>query len=126
MSNLLRVQISGPLSRFAPGCLEDLISKGYRPDTAAKQLQLIAHVSGWLAARETRGRLSDRLSRGAVLGGAARQHRHYFSSKGISPLLDYLRGFGAVPAASPISARTPSELLIVRYSAYLVERCPGL
>jgi hypothetical protein len=35
--------MSGPLSRFAPGFLDDVIRQGYRPDTGAKQLQLMAH-----------------------------------------------------------------------------------
>jgi hypothetical protein len=55
MSNPLAVQISGPLSSFAPRFLEDLIRQGYRRDTAAKQLQLMAHMSQWLAARELQG-----------------------------------------------------------------------
>ena len=122
MSNPLTVQISGPLSSSAPGFLEDLIRQGYRPATAAKQLQLMAHMSRWLAARELQGAdlTADRLEQ--FLAERRGDHRHYFSAKGISPLLNYLRGFGVVPAASPIVARTPSQLLIVRYSAYLVER----
>jgi hypothetical protein len=120
MSNPLRVDMSGPLSRFAPGFLDDVIRQGYRPDTAAKQLQLMAHLSRWLAARELQGAdlTADRLEQ--FLAERRGDHLHYFSAKGISPLVSYLRGFGGVPAASPIAARTPSELLIVRYSAYLV------
>jgi hypothetical protein len=45
MSNPLRVETSGSLSAFTPGFLEDLIRHGYRPETAAKQLQLMAHLS---------------------------------------------------------------------------------
>jgi hypothetical protein len=52
MSNPVRVEMFGPLSEFAPGFLEDLIGQGYRPGTAAKHLQLMAHLSGWLAAHD--------------------------------------------------------------------------
>jgi hypothetical protein len=45
MSDPLRVQLSGPLSVFAAGFLEELLGRGYRPGTAAKQLQLMAHLS---------------------------------------------------------------------------------
>lgn len=122
MSNPLRVELSGPVSAFAPGFLEELLRQGYRPETVAKQLQLMAHVSRWLAARELEG--SD-LSAARVeqfLAERRGDHRHYFSAKGISPLLNYLRGLGVAPAASPIGPRTPSEQLIDRYAGYLVER----
>jgi hypothetical protein len=39
------------LSAFAPGSLEELFRRGYRAETAAKQLPLMAHLSRWLAAR---------------------------------------------------------------------------
>src|SRR5215216_5379196 len=50
MSDPLRIQLSGPLSVFAAGFLEELLGRGYRPGTAAKQLQLMAHRSRWMAA----------------------------------------------------------------------------
>lgn len=52
MSNPARVGMSGPLSVFAAGFLEELVRRGYRPGTAAKQLQLMAHLSRWLGAHE--------------------------------------------------------------------------
>jgi hypothetical protein len=45
MSDPLRVQLSGPSSVFAAGFREELLGRGYRPGTAAKQLQLMAHLS---------------------------------------------------------------------------------
>jgi hypothetical protein len=50
MSDPLRIQLSGPLSVFAAGFLEELLGRGYRPGTAARQLQLMAHRSRWMAA----------------------------------------------------------------------------
>src|SRR5215218_5912193 len=52
MSDPFRVQMSGPLSVFAAGFRDELEGRGYRPDTVAKQLQLMAHLSRWLAAHE--------------------------------------------------------------------------
>lgn len=49
MSNPSRVQVSGPLAVFVPGFREDFIRRGYTPGAAAKELQLMAHVSRWLA-----------------------------------------------------------------------------
>jgi integrase len=37
-------------------------------------------------------------------------------------LLDYLRGLGVVPPAVPVAPSTPGEVLIERYSMYLLER----
>jgi hypothetical protein len=50
VSELLWVQVSGPLSVFAAGFGEELLERGYRPGTVAKQLQLMAHLSRWMAA----------------------------------------------------------------------------
>jgi hypothetical protein len=52
MSDPLRVQMFAPLSVFAAGFLEELLERGYRPGTAAKQLQLMAHLNRWMAARD--------------------------------------------------------------------------
>ena len=43
--------MSGPLSVLAPGLLEELTRHGYRPGPATKQLQLMSHLSRWLAVR---------------------------------------------------------------------------
>jgi hypothetical protein len=52
MSNPFRVEVPGPLSMFAAGFLDDLLRRGYRPGTAAKQLQAMSHLSRWIAARD--------------------------------------------------------------------------
>jgi hypothetical protein len=39
------------LSVFAAGFLKQLAGRGYRPGTAAKQLQSMAHLSRWMAAQ---------------------------------------------------------------------------
>lgn len=51
MADPSRVWITGPLSPFAQGFAAELARQGYRPNAAANQLQLIAHLSRWLAAR---------------------------------------------------------------------------
>jgi integrase/recombinase XerD len=122
MSNPLRVEMSGPLSAFAPGFLEDLFRQGYRPETAAKQLQLMAHLSRWLAGRQLDGSELDSAHLEQFLAERREDHRHFVSAKGTSPLLSYLRGVGVAPVTALTAPRTPSELLIDRYSAYLLER----
>ena len=48
MKDPLRVRVSGPLERYAAGFAASLWSVGYRPNAAAVQLRLLAHLSRWL------------------------------------------------------------------------------
>ena len=52
MSSPFRVRISEPLSGFAGGFREELLAGGYSPGTAAKHLQLMAHLSRWMAVHD--------------------------------------------------------------------------
>lgn len=49
MSNPSRVRMTGPLTPYAEGFAAELARQGYRPNAAANQLQLMAHLSRWLA-----------------------------------------------------------------------------
>ena len=120
MSDPSRVQITGPLSPFAEGFAAELAHQGYRPNAAASQLQLIAHLSRWLTAKSMdAGSLSS-----VVLGEflAARRAQGYtlwLSPRALMPFLGYLRDRGfALPA--PQSEVTPTEELLARYRRYLL------
>lgn len=120
MSDPLRVQMSGPLSIFAAGFLEELLGRGYRPGTAAKQLQLMAHLSRWMAAHdlelddlrtvEIERFVQERATRWAQLA----------STRALVPLLGHLRGLGVVPPAGSREAPTPAGALVERYAEYLL------
>src|SRR3989304_5120123 len=49
MRDPARVRVSGPLEPYALGFAAELSRVGYSRDSAAFQLRLMAHVSGWLA-----------------------------------------------------------------------------
>jgi integrase/recombinase XerD len=49
MSHPSRVRVTGPLASYAEGFAAQLAEQGYRPNAAANQLQLLAHLSRWLA-----------------------------------------------------------------------------
>jgi integrase/recombinase XerD len=51
MSHPSRVRVTGPLISFAEGFAAQLAKQGYRPNAAANQLQLLAHLSRWLATK---------------------------------------------------------------------------
>jgi integrase/recombinase XerD len=122
MSKPARVEMSGPLSLFAPTFLEHLIQQGYRPDAAAKQLRLMAHLSRWLAARELGSSDLSAIRVEEFLAERREGHRHYFSAKAINPLLEHLRALGVAPVMASTTPRTASQLVIDRYSTYLLER----
>ena len=119
MSNPLRVQMSGPLSAFAGGFLDDLIRRGYRPGTAAKQLQLMAHLSRWLGAHELEPSALDRAEIERFVCERRASHVHLASVAGMQVLLGYLRGLGVVPPAGSREAATPTGELLDRYAEYL-------
>lgn len=119
MSNPARVGMAGPLAEFAPAFLTDLVTKGYRPGTAAKQLQLMAHLSRWLGARELEPAALDRAEIERFVRERRLSHVHLVSVAGMQVLLGYLRGLGVVPPAGSREAPTPTGELLDRYAEYL-------
>ena len=111
MSNPFRVEMSGPLSVFAPGFVEHLVEQGYRPDPAAKQLRLMAHLSRWLAERDLVGRNLTSARVEQFLRSEARVTERTSSRRGDQAAVDYLRGLGVVPAPAPVVPHTPDEQL---------------
>jgi hypothetical protein len=114
--------MSGPLSAFAGGFLEDLIRRGYRPGTAAKQLQLMAHLSGWLAARDLEPAALSSVEIARFVEQRRASHSQLASARGPQALLGYLRGLGVVAPAGSREAPTPAGALLDRYAAYLLVR----
>lgn len=45
MKDPLGVRVTGPLARYAAGFVAELVEVGYRPNAAAVQLRLFAHLS---------------------------------------------------------------------------------
>jgi integrase/recombinase XerD len=120
MSDPLRVQMFGPLSAFAAGFLEELLERGYRLGTAAKQLQLMAHLNRWMAARD----LEPAELRRVEIERFVRERRasgrvQLASARALVPLLGYLRGLGVVPPAGSREARTPAGAVLDDYAEHL-------
>ena len=120
MSNPSRVQLSGPLLVFAAGFLEELLGRGYRPGTAAKQLQLMAHLSRWMAAHGLEpGDLREVELERFVQERRATGRVQLASVRALVPVLGYLRGLGVVPPAGSRDAPTLAGALLDRYAEYL-------
>lgn len=123
MVDQLRARVCGPLELYAHGFAAELFRLGYRPVSAAFQLQLMAHLSRWLD--ENSSDLAE-LTPGAVetflAARRAAGYTNYNSQKALEPLLRYLRSLGAAPLP-PVSEPTPVEAVLERYRTYLtVER----
>jgi hypothetical protein len=121
MANPDRVRVTGLLAAFKDGFAAELVRQGYRPNAVACQLQLMAHLSRWMALR------------GVGLAGltapvmaeflTARRNAGYvlwLSPKALAPLMTHLRRRAVSwPERDPV-VTDPVELSLSRYRDYLV------
>lgn len=124
MSHPSRVCVSGPLAPFAPGFAAELSRQGYTPVSAAFQLQLLAHLSRWLAGEglDSHGLSPAEVARFLEARRAA-GYTNYRSAKAVRPMLEHLRRLGVVPLPAAAVAEGPVEMLLEQYLRYLtVER----
>jgi integrase/recombinase XerD len=121
MGNPDRVRVTGPLCAFNSGFAAELVRLGYRANAVACQLQLMAHLSRWMAGR---GLAVDKLT-ASVLAEflTARRdagYRQWLSAKALAPLMGYLRGLGVVPAEPEPKPGGAVQTLLAGYRGYLV------
>lgn len=122
MSRPSRVRATGPLAPYAAGFRQELVRQGYTLHSACNQLQLMAHVSRWLASS---GLGVEALSPAGVEEFLA--HRRavgytlWLSAKAMVPMLDFLRGLGVVPTPEPAVVATEAAQLQELYRTYLVQ-----
>ena len=119
-----RVRVSGPLEVFAAGFAVELARMGYRRTPATFQLQLMAHASRWLHGEGLgAGELTSDVVERFLAARRAAGYTNYVTARAMAPLLEYLRGLGVAPAASPRVAVGAVEVLLADYCEYLaVER----
>jgi integrase/recombinase XerD len=116
-----RVRVSGPLEAYADGFRKELATQGYSSSPAAGHLQLMAHLSRWLADRDLDpGELTVAWVKQFVEDrrAAGRVHRR-LTLRGVSPLLGFLRGLGVVPLPAPPAPRGVRERLLEEFAEYL-------
>ena len=114
------VRVDGPLAVFRDGFRARLGELGYSPLSAANQLRVMAHLSRWLT--------TEKIDLGELAGErvaqflAVRRGMGYvcwLSERGLAPLLEYLRGEGALAAVVVPQAGGPVEEILSGYRAYL-------
>jgi integrase/recombinase XerD len=120
MRDLRRVPVAGPLGAYVEGFSGELAGQGYTPASAQRQLQLMAHLSRWLACQGlmggdlTRSRVEEFLRARRVDGYTSK-----LSERAVAPLLKYLRGIGVAPPPASVTI-TPVQMLVEDYRRYLV------
>ncbi len=120
MTDPSRTRVTGPLVAYVDGFRGELIRQGYTPGSAARQLQLMAHVSRWLVSEGlTAGELTPARAEEFLKARRADGYALELSGRGLMPLLGYLRGLGAVPVRPEPVACTPTAMLVEDYSKYL-------
>jgi integrase/recombinase XerD len=123
VSSRLGVRVAGPLAAFAPGFVEDLVARGYRPGPAGDQLRLMANVSRWMAEWDLgAGDLTASAAERFAAERRAAGRRRLVSPRALRPLLGYLRELEVAPPPVAAAPSTPAEVLVDRYSAYLLKR----
>jgi integrase/recombinase XerD len=121
MNDPFRVRMSGPLEPFAAGFSRSLARQGYTPVSAARQVQLMAHLSRWLTGegRDVRGFGATDVERFlSARSGAG--HTHYLTANAMRPMLAYLRDQGVWLTPSPAVLHRPADVALDRYRHYLV------
>lgn len=121
MTRRVRGPLDGPLLPYGAGFEAALRSQGYSADSIGRHLRLMVHVSRWLAERHlTAGDLTAGYARRFLRFRQAEGHAHPASMAGMAPLLDYLRGVGAVSVGER-QAAGPMDALIAQYRRYLLQ-----
>jgi hypothetical protein len=110
-----RIVVAGPLVPFAAGMRADLTGQGFTRHAVAAHSQLLAHLSGWLAARElTPGDVNADVLQSFLTDRRAAGHGFLVSLRGMAPVLGYLRGLGVLPKPglpTPIGPARVSRLM---------------
>lgn len=120
-SKVITVQVVGPLKPYAGQLMELLAVRGYSPLTRVPHLQVMTHLSKWLAARQlavaelTAARVDEYL--GQRRGGGYVAFRTRTS---LAPLLEVLASAGA-PLDEPDPPVSAVDALLDGYARFLLQ-----
>jgi integrase/recombinase XerD len=112
-------RVLGPLAPYAAGFVVVLVERGYRPRSVSGQLELMAHLSRWLAEQgiEADGftpGMAERFLEVRRAGDVSLR-----SWRALDPLVGYLRRLGVVPKLAA-SAESAVDRLVADYRGYLL------
>ncbi len=116
-----RVRIAGPLAPNLEGFDVELRRLGYADTSAKIQLELVAHLSRWMAGEGVPvSGLTDEVTRAYLTARRVAGYTYMRSTKALRPLLGYLRRLSVAPMpAEAVAPPTAVEVLLDRYRDYL-------
>lgn len=117
--------VAGPvnalLAPFVPRFAAELGRQGYACVSVVHQVQLVAHLSRWMAAEDVRvGELAAERVEQFVVSRRAAGYRHSLRTNSLAPPRAYLRALGVTPPPAPSPVPAPADLLVARYRRYLI------
>ena len=113
-----KARVAGPLASYEESFGAALVRAGYQPSSAKGLVLVMAHLSRWLeAAQLGTADLSQKVVSAFLSTRREAGYAKYLSPKALRPLLDHLRGLGAMREES--AAVAPIEELTGRYRRYL-------
>ena len=109
------------LAEHAPGLTAHLTVQGYRPDTVARHVRLLAHLDRCLEAEDLApDQLTAQLIERFVQSRRANRHAVWPSHRGLAPLLGYLREIGVVPTSVEVAGASTIERMLASYRHHLI------
>jgi site-specific recombinase XerD len=123
-----RRHLEGPIAAFAPGFAQELRRQGYTPYSVGAQTRLLAVLSGWLLQQGLTEKDLHKCEIDRFLDARRTAvYAPYLSKHSIRPILDYLRGLGALPPPMADVIVGPVAEMLERFRRYLlVERVLAL
>jgi len=114
------VRVTGPLETHATGFAAELSRQGYTSNSQSLQLQLVAHLSRWMAGQGLdAGGLEPAVIERFTAARRKAGYANHRSAQALEPLLSYLRKLRAAPPAPASVAVGALEQLLERYRRYL-------
>jgi integrase/recombinase XerD len=118
----MRTVVVGPLAPYAQGWRQELAARGYAPHSITAHAQLVAHLSGWLAATGVSvDAVTDEVIEEYLRARRAAGYQSRTTARGLAPLVGYLRDLQVVPRPVVPAPATPMEALIAEFGDYLTD-----
>lgn len=120
MNEKTRTVMPGPLSGWEEGFADYLTGLGYAPGSVMLRLNLMKHLSRWLAVEGINPAGCDDGAVARFIIARRRDHVDLSSLGAIAPLLTYLRSVAVIPSVVPaVRAEGPVDVLLLGWGEYL-------
>jgi len=120
MKQSSNVVVNGPLEAHLEGYRHELSRRGYSSSATIRHLQLMAHLSRWLMQNDVDPADFDQQRHEHFLADRrASGYVRFRTSRGLMPIVDYLRSQGVVPGSVPSIPVDPDAILLEGFVNYL-------